>query len=94
MRQSLDLYVAPHYKRPNTWEYLSAEVLDRGDAVLIDNAIYVVIKRMRFRQKIANILCQMHHDPAKCKRIGTIDFVFAFPGYVSAFQLDRLGVEL
>lgn len=91
----LELYQEPRYNLPTTWMLYSVSELERGDALQIDGVIYVYLKRLAWwRNKIANVLVAQHHNPDKQKRIGDLDFVYGFKGYVRHQQLAKMGVEL
>lgn len=93
LSMELDVETEPIYSAPNTWSYYSVKELSRGDAMLIDGAIYVYLEKMAWwRNKTANVLVAQHHNPDKQKRIGEIDFVYAYKGYVLAKQMAKMGV--
>ena len=83
----------PDWQTPRTWELTLAGTLKPGDAVRLGGYTYLIIKRMRWRQKIANILVHLVGDATKYKRIGSIDYVPAFRNYVRHQNDDRNGLD-
>jgi hypothetical protein len=95
LSMELDIETEPKYNAPNTWSYYSVQELQRGDAMLIDGVIYVYLEKMAWwRSKTANILVAQHHNPDKQKRVGEVDFVYAYKGYVLAKQMAKIGVTI
>lgn len=95
MSAELDVYEEPKWSKPNSWSYYSANELSRGDGLLIDGVVYVYLAKLAWwRNKTANILIAQHHNPDKQRRIGELDFVYGFKGYVMHQQMARLGVDL
>lgn len=93
LSMELDIETEPKYNAPNTWSYYSVNELTRGDALLIDGAIYIYLQKLAWwRSKTANVLVAQHHNPDKQKRVGELDYVYAYKGYVLAKQMAKVGV--
>lgn len=93
LSMELDLETEPKYNAPLTWSFYSAKELQRGDALIIDGAIYLYLDKLAWwRNKTANILVAHHDNPDNQKRIGEVDFVYAYKGYVLAKQMAKVGV--
>lgn len=83
------------WDRPYSWELTNASELQPGDGVLLKSTKFIVIKRMAWwRSKTANILCSQETDPTKYLRIGTIDIVQAYKGYVNAKRKAQWGIDV
>lgn len=91
----LDVFVPVDYKKPNTWSYYSVSELERGDALQVGNVIYIYVKKLAWwRNKTANVLVAQTYDPSKQKRVGELDYVLGFRGYVRHQQMERMGINM
>jgi len=89
-----DDMAGPKWDKPFTWAMASGDTFERGDGILVKDRIFIVLRRMRFRRRCANILCQDVNDPTRYWRAGTIDYLPRFANYVHYQQSSRWGVEL
>jgi hypothetical protein len=82
----------PKWDKPSTWIITQAKNLKPGDGVRISDRTYIIAHKLRFRSKRANMLLHEVYDATSCRRIGVIDFVPAYPGYVHCQNMEAWGV--
>lgn len=86
--------LGPRWDKPFTWAMASGDTFERGDGLWVKDRVYIVLRRLRFRRRCANILCQDRNDPTRYWRAGTIDYLPRFPNYVHYQQISAWGVNI
>lgn len=89
-----EAFAGPKWDKPFTWAMASGDTFERGDGILVKDRVFIVLRRMRFRRRCANILCQDVNDPTRYWRAGTIDYLPRFANYVHYQRSSKWGVDI
>lgn len=82
----------PKWDKPSTWEMFQVKALKPGDGLVLAGRMWLVVRKLRFRTRIANYLIHEMHDPTSMKRVGEDDWVQAYQSYVHFYNMDKMGV--